>query len=112
LELDLGSETLVARGRGNYSVLRKIMLYRTYMVGQGFENYSKLFKYKFRGFRVLTVMSNQRRIERLRAELTKKGFRKLVWFTDVNRMNKDTLLKKIWKISNSKDCNKYSILGG
>ncbi|MBN4081379.1 replication-relaxation family protein [Caldithrix abyssi] len=111
LELDMGSQKLQSGDPGCYSVLKKLMLYKQYLDSQGFERYNEMFKYQFRGFRVLTVMNNPRRIQITRRELTNNGIHRFIWFTEMNRINTNTLFEKIWMRTNVGDDNRYSILG-
>ncbi len=109
LEVDLGSEKLVAEGRGKYSVIKKMLLYREYLNNRGFERYSDLFRFRFKGFRVLTVMNNSQRIQRLRRELTQRGIKRFVWLAEVSTINKQTLFEKVWLAADANDNNRCSI---
>lgn len=110
LELDLGTEKLVSLGRGHYSLLKKMLLYREYLNTSGFERYNDMFKYEFKGFRVLTIMNNASRIRRLRAELTQRDIRKFVWFAVADKVTRDTILDKIWIKADKEDNGQYSII--
>ena len=111
LEVDLGSEKLITEGRGKYSVLKKMLVYREYLEARGFERYDDLFRFPFKGFRVLTVMNNTKRIQRLRRELTQRGIKKFIWFTEDSTINQHNIFKKIWLIADANDSNNYSIIG-
>ena len=110
LELDLGTEKLVSLGRGRYSLLKKMLLYREYLNTRGFERYNDMFKYEFKGFRVLTIMNNSSRIRRLRAELSQRDIRKFVWFAVADKVTRDTILDKIWIKADKEDNGQYSII--
>ncbi|MCK4822822.1 replication-relaxation family protein, partial [bacterium] len=112
LEVDLGSEKLIAEGRGKYSVMKKMLLYREYLNNRGFERYSDLFRFRFKGFRVLTVMNNAKRTARLRAELRQNGIHKIIWFAQDTEINHTTLLDKIWQVPDAEDNERHSILHG
>jgi len=111
IELDLGSEKLVTRRDGSYSVVRKLEVYKEYLRQEGYGRYSERFGHEFRGFRVLVIMSNQQRIQRLRKELTLKGIKKFVWFTQKSGIKAETILKEIWTVSDINDMKNYSIQG-
>ena len=112
LEVDLGSEKLIAEGRGKYSVMKKMLLYREYLNNRGFERYSNLFRFRFKGFRVLTVMNNSQRMQRLRKELIQRGVRRFVWLAEVSTINKQTLFEKVWLALDAEDNERHSILHG
>ena len=111
IELDLGNEKLVTRKTGSYSVIRKLEVYKEYLRQEGYKKYNDRFDHEFRGFRVLVIMSNQQRTERLRKELTLRGIRKFVWFTQKSGITAETILKEIWTVSDVNEEKKYSILG-
>ena len=111
VELDLGSEKLVTRRTGSYSVLRKLEVYKEYLRQEGYKKYNDRFYHEFRGFRVLVIMSNQQRTQRLRKELTLKGIKKFVWFTQKSGIKAETILKEIWTVSDINDMKNYSIQG-
>ena len=111
IELDLGSEKLVTRRTGSYSVIRKLEVYKEYLRQEGYKKYNDRFDYIFRGFRVLVIMSKQRRTQRLRKELTLKEIKKFVWFTQKSGITAEMILKEIWTMSDVNDRKKYSILG-
>ena len=112
IELDLGSEKLVTRRAGSYSVVRKLEVYKEYLKQEGYKKHRDKFDHEFMGFRVLVIMSNQQRTERLRKELTLKGIKKFVWFTQKSEITTETILKEIWTMSDVNDEKKYSIIRG
>ena len=111
IELDLGSEKLVTRRTGSYSVVRKLEVYKEYLRQKGYGRYNDRFDHEFKGFRVLVIMSNQQREQRLRKELTFKGIKKFVWFTQKSGSTAETILKEIWTVSDINDKKNYSIQG-
>ena len=111
IELDLGSEKLVTRRTESYSVIKKLEVYKEYLRQEGYEKYDERFEWTFKGFRVLVIMSNQQRTQRLRKELTLRGMRKFVWFTQKSGIRAETILKEIWTMSDVNDEKRYSILG-
>ncbi len=113
LEVDLGSEKLIGSGlaRG-YALLKKMLLYRSYQHSRGFQRYNDLFRFKFKGFRVLTIMNNPKRTARLRAELRQNGIHKIIWFAQDTEINQTILLDKIWLVPDAEDNERHSILHG
>ena len=111
IELGLGSEKLVTRRTGSYSVIRKLEVYKEHLRQEGYKKYNDRFDHEFMGFRVLVIMSNQQRTQRLRKELTLKGIKKFVWFTQKSEIKAETILNEIWTVSDVNDRKKYSILG-
>ena len=110
IELDLGSEKVTSR-TGSYSVVRKLEVYKEYLRQEGYRRYNDRFDHEFKGFRVLVIMSNQQRAQRLRKELTLKGIKKFVWFTQKSGITAETILKEIWTMSDINDKKNYSIQG-
>ncbi|NQV16327.1 replication-relaxation family protein [bacterium] len=111
IELDLATEKLVSERTEKYSVMKKMMLYRDYQRQKGFERYNRTFDYSFKGFRVMIVMNNKRRIQILRKELTLRGIEKFVWFGEREAINQNTVFDEIWNIADIKEEKKHSILG-
>lgn len=111
LEVDMGSEKLLAGTHGTYSLLDKMLRYQDYKTSRGFERYSDMFGFEFKGFRVLTLMNNDNRIQRLRRELTGRGIQRFIWFAEITTMTQKTLFDKIWSVTNVSDKDKYSIIG-
>jgi len=111
LEVDMGSEKLLSGTTGNYSLLDKMLRYQDYKTSRGFERYKEMFGFNFKGFRVLTLMNNDNRIQRLRRELTQAGIEKFIWFSEDTKINEKTLFDKIWYITDYTDEAKYSIIG-
>jgi len=111
IELDLATEKLVSEKTEKYSVMKKMMLYRDYQRQKGFERYNRTFDYLFKGFRVLIVMNNQRRIQMLRKELTLRGIEKFVWFGEREVISQKTVFDDIWNIANIRNKKRHSILG-
>ena len=112
IELDLGSEKLVARRTGSYSVVSKLEVYKEYLRQEGYRKYNDRFDHEFKGFRVLVIMSNQQRAQRLRKELTLIGIRRFVWLARKLKISDETILKEIWTVSDVNDEKRYSILRG
>ena len=112
LELDLGTERIASDNDMNYSLLSKLKRYEDYFRTRGFERYNSWFGKKFRGFRALLVMDSQRRIQRLRAELKKRGIVGFIWFAEKSSLNGNTVFQNIWYKDNIEDENRYSLLDG
>ena len=110
LEVDLGSEKLVSMEPGRYSLLKKMLLYNEYLKTKGFKRYNEMFDYEFKGFRVLTLMDNAKRIQVLRRELTKRGIQKFVWFAKIQEISRQTLFDPMWLRADPTDVNAYSII--
>jgi hypothetical protein len=111
VEIDLASEKLVSENRDDYSVLRKILLYKEYLRGKDFETYNEKFEYSFRGLRVLMVMNSVQRIRRLRKEVTLKGIKRFVWFAEKSEITPIKIFERVWWVTDASDNKKYSILG-
>jgi hypothetical protein len=90
----------------------KRRLYKEYLIQKDFEKYNEWFDYQFKGFRVLVIMNNKQRIQRLRKELTNKEIKKFIWFAEKLEVTPETIFKNIWMMSDIDDEKKYSILGG
>jgi len=110
LELDLGTEKLIANNSKEYSLLKKMLTYKKYYDTNGFESYNEKFKHNFKGFRVLTVMNNIKRTQRIRKELTRHGLKTFIWFTQTSEITHETLFDKIWNLTNATIKEKHSIL--
>lgn len=110
LELDLASERLFSSNPDRYTVLGKLLLYKDYLVTKGFKKYSGMFDWEFKGFRVLVVLNNQNRIQRIRKKLTQEGVRKFIWFSEFQEISEGAVFDKIWLKPDIGDDNKYSIL--
>lgn len=104
LEIDEGTEKIKSEKYRDFT--DKLVAYASYYKNQGFKRHGK----HFVGFRVLVVTKNEARITSYRQAGLKIGITKLVWFTTFEKLNKDTILKKIWKIADSNDNNFYAIL--
>ena len=111
LELDLGTEKLISERINNNSVLRKMMMYKEYINNGRFKKYNELFEYKFKGFRVLSVMDNVVRIKLLRRELSKRGVHRFIWLAKNYKISKNSVFSRIWMVTDVNDSNKYSIIG-
>ena len=61
LEVDMGSEKLISEDRAKFSLVKKMLLYQDYRVSKGYERFSDMFGFNFKGFRVLTVMKEEGR---------------------------------------------------
>ena len=110
LEVDMGSEKLLSGTTGNYSLLDKMLRYQDYKTSRGFERYKEMFGFDFKGFRVLTLMNNDNRIQRLRRELTKTGIERFIWFTENTKIDEKRVFDKIWYITDANDEAQYSII--
>lgn len=112
LEVDLGTEKISTGKRKEYSLLKKMLVYREYVKGEKYKKYSsvKYYDYEFRGIRVLSVMDGSTRIRSLRRELFNKGIKKFVWLAESSEISTSTVFSKIWLMPNIEDGNRYSII--
>lgn len=113
LELDLGREKLITEKQNKYSLLKKMLLYKNYLNNKRYIEYIHKLKtpsYNFKGFRVLVVMNNPRRISRLKNELNKRGIKKFIWFTETQLISPETIFNKIWQLTDTTQDRQYSII--
>ena len=111
VEVDLGTEKITTGNKKDYSLLKKMLVYKEYVKGEKYKKYNDLYDYDYRGIRVLSVMDSSTRIRSLRRELFNKGIKKFIWLTESSEINTSTVFSKIWMMANIKDNNKYSIIG-
>ncbi len=111
LEVDLGTEKITTGNKDDYSLLKKMMVYKEYVKSKKYKKYNDVYNYDFNGIRVLSVMDSSTRIRSLRRELFNKGIKKFIWLTESSEISTSTVFSKIWLMANIEDSNKYSIIG-
>lgn len=113
LEADLGTEKITTGKRNEYSLLKKMMIYKEYVKSKKYKKYGSVnyYNYAFSGLRVLSVMDSPSRIRSLRRELFNQGIKKFIWLTESSEISANTVFNKIWLMVNIEDDNRYSIIG-
>ena len=113
IEVDLGTEKITTGKRNEYSLLKKMLVYKEYVKDEKYKKYSSVnyYEYEFRGIRVLSVMDSSTRIRSLRRELFNQGIKKFIWLTESSEISAGTVFSKIWLMANIEDNNRYSIIG-
>ncbi len=104
LEIDEGTEKIMSEKYRDFT--DKLVAYAGYYKNKGFKRHGK----HFTGFRVLVVTKNETRVTAYRRASSKIGIKKLVWFSTFEKINKDTIFQKIWKVADSNDNNLYGIV--
>lgn len=110
IEVDLGSEKITTTKKDQYSLMKKMLVYREWLREKNHSPYCKYFDYDFKGFRVLVIMNNQTRIRKLRKELCKNNIRKFIYITEQTEIKSESILKHIWQIPGTDNKNGYSII--
>ena len=110
IEVDLGSEKITTTKKDQYSLLKKMLVYREWLKEKNHRAYCKYFDYDFKGFRVLVIMNNQTRIKKLRDELTKKNIKKFIYFAEQSAIMPQAIFEYIWCKTDVADKRSYSII--
>ncbi len=111
LEVDLGTEKITTGNKKDYSLMKKMLVYKEYVKDEKYKKYNDIYNYTFKGVRVLSVMDSSTRIRSLRRELFNKGIKKFIWLTESSEISTSTVFSKIWLMANIEDNNKHSIIG-
>jgi|GEM_PF-4427735 len=110
IEVDLGTEKITTTKKDQYSLLKKMLVYREWLQNPKYEEYSEYFGYEFTGFRVLVIMNAETRIQKLRKELYQNNMRKFIYMTEQGAIRSKTILKAIWQRPGTEDKRCYSII--
>ena len=110
IEVDLGSEKITTTKKDQYSLMKKMLVYKEWLQEKNHSVYGNYFSYDFKGFRVLVIMNNQTRIRKLRKELCKNNIRKFIYITEQTEIKSESILKHIWQIPGTDNKNGYSII--
>jgi len=84
---------------GDRSIKRKLEAYAAYLEQGLYSNYSELFSYKFRGFRVLIVTSSESYLEKLKNICDKISPSNIFWLALIEHISPDSILKPVWHVS-------------
>jgi Replication-relaxation len=111
LEADRGTEPLRAAHRKGGDVQSKIRNYQAYFRVQSHKRYGRVWKGLLKGFRVLFLAHNERRLSSL-CELTRSlPPSDFVWFTHRGDLSARGLWSEIWVRGGRQDRPRESILG-
>ncbi|MFH1851074.1 MAG: replication-relaxation family protein [Candidatus Neomarinimicrobiota bacterium] len=110
VEVDLGSEKITTTQKDQYSLSEKMLVYREWLHEKRFEKYCEYFKYDFKGFRVLVIMNNESRIQKIRKVLTKQGIKEFIYFAEQSAIMPKAIFEYIWRKTDVADDKKRSIL--
>jgi len=110
IEVDLGSEKITTEKKDQYSLLKKMLVYKEWLQNPKYKDYSRYFGYEFKGFRVLVIMNAESRIEKLKKELYKNNIKKFVCIAEQSEVKVETVLERIWQIPDSQKKEKRSII--
>jgi hypothetical protein len=100
LEVDLGTETLVATTPGARDVARKIRGYLSFLPKHRFDHTSLYERrYGANPGRILWVVAGQRRLQHIKSLIFALGGRRRFWLTTIERMEAhDILTAPIWEV--------------